>query len=245
MDSRSPGPPWWIRTIADESSSGSARAGDRAVDAFLHELDGGVVRPFDDDDRHAPGGSFDHDEPVAFTTRREDEAKRSRQRPLEHGGVHEARRFDIAFESVRCNRSQDLRTLRPVAEDLATKARDLAARLRKRRDERRHALLGDVPSREHRDRPRRFGLRARRGPGELPLQPRQISGETLSPEPLLVEPREAEGSLGCSNACPLNSPAEPAAHLAQIFAPVRARPNLVPVHEKPEVSSLAYSCRSQ
>ena len=126
--------------------------------------------------------------------------------------------------------------LGPVAVDLRPQLRRLGARQRQRGHERGHALLRDVAAGEdHQGRvdirlDSTLSLAAR----VLALQHGHLAPDALAAQPRRVQPREAERPLRDARARPLHPPADPAAGAPEVVAPVRARPQLVPVDHEPE-----------
>src|SRR3954451_7823120 len=176
--------------------------GDGAVDALLDELGRRVLRPRDDDDRHTLRGRLDHDEAVALPLRRQDEALGCGERVVEHATLDEPGCADTSVEPGRRNRSEDVRPVGAVSEDLALQARDPG----QCGHERRHALLHEVASRENCDRVRRAWPLRRWRTGVLAFQSR--SRQARCSQPLLVQTRKAEATLRDADARALDAPAE-------------------------------------
>src|SRR5439155_9678251 len=140
-------------------------------------------------------------------------------------------------ESTLYDRSQHLRPVGAVSVDRAAEIRDLPARLRERRHQRWHAFLRNVPAGENGNELRRFRPQRSGGPGVLALEASQPAGEALLSQAALVKLRETEGPLPEPHAGALNPPPHAAPEPAQVFAPVVARPDLVPVDDEAEAAA--------
>src|SRR5689334_19855692 len=92
-------------------------------------------------------------------------------------------------------------------------------------------LLGDVPAREDDNGLWRQRLVHRRS-FELAFEDGDL-GHPLGGKPSFDEPRKAEGALGHAKAELLRVPAGSTADRAQVFAPILASPELMPVDEEP------------
>src|SRR5581483_649024 len=205
------------------------RRSGEAVDSFLDELHGGILVAADDDARHARGGRLDDDAAVALAARREREAESPAERRGEALGLDEAGSLDTPGEAVRLDRGEERRVIRPVAEQVAAEVGDPLLRLRKCGHEAEDALLGDLPAGEDDG---RLGLRLGRWrccAAVLSREPYDRSANAVLEQPRLVEPREAERLLPRQQAELLDEPADIALAPSEVVAPVRARPELVPV----------------
>ena len=209
MRSRKPWPSACTRSIAAARSSADADGAMIAVLALLDEPGRGVVGAGDHDARRPGRGRLDHDEPVALAARGEHHAERPCQSALDLLGLNAARHLEHLVEAVLRAEAQHLVALGPVAVDLASQLGDPLPRQRQRRDERRHALLRDVPPREHDDRLGRDRLARLERAGVLALEHRDVAVHRGLEQTPLVEAREAERALGHAQAQPLHGVARP------------------------------------
>ena len=161
------------------------------------------------------------------------------QRGVDPRVVDEARAPRRASASP-CSRDQRQHApaLRPVAVDLRRSSGAAARAARARAPAPARASPG-CGARRTRRRLRvdiRLDLSVRVDARVLALEHRHLAAHALRAQPRGVQPREAERPLRDARAGPLDPPADPAAGAPEVVAPVRARPQLVPVDHQPEAA---------
>ena len=233
--SRSAGPASRTRRIAAARSSGARARGDEAVLAVVDQLGRGVVLAGDDDARRAARGRLDDDEPVALARRRQHHAERACAAPPRpaRASTKPGASTDVA-EPEPLDLRQHARRARARRRRSPRAAPARLARPRERRQQRRHALLGDVAAGEHDDRlapapaPARSSdadVLAASAPSARRAGPRRAAAPRAA-----ARSRRRAAARARSSRC-TNAPTAPPAR-AQVLAPVGARPHLVPVDDE-------------
>jgi hypothetical protein len=102
-----------------------------------------------------------------------------------------------------------------------------------------------VPAGVDDDRPRGDGLGGLELTGHQPLDDVDLGADAERPQPLGVQARERERAVRRACGGALQPPADPAAHAPQVLAPVLARPDLEPVHDKAVAAAATRSRRGE
>ena len=233
-----PRPPSCTRTIAAARSSGAARRGDEAVDAVLDQLGRGVVRVAHDDARRAARGRLDDDQPVALAARRQHHAERARAASRSTSlGVDEARaprrRRSSPCAAIAASTAARSGPSPKIAPRSSGTARARSARSPARRAGARFSGMWR-PANTTTRLGRRAARRRRASPAYSPSstvdlaaqRPRRAAAPRCRRAKQNARWRHAQAQRAARR-----QPTR-AADAAEVLAPVRARPDLVPVDDE-------------